>query len=155
MKLFHLMSRRFVVAIGALGIMFSSVGVGHATEMTFQFINDTDRAVNLKLFSRGESLQVWPSKSKAYSVRPNPEVQQLKISCTEGENICWGAWMIMQSVSGQITGSERSTSTMKTQVGVGERGVRECKACCHVCKDGVLTPVVKMSTSSSVGPDVR
>ncbi len=147
--------RNFVARLVAVFLLGGPMTCAMAADMTFQFINDTDRALNMKLFSRGDSLQIWPSKSKAYSIRPNPEVQQLKISCTEGESICWGAWMTMQSVSGQITGSERSTSTMTSQVGVGQRGMRECKSCCHICKEGALTPVVKLNTSASVGPDVR
>jgi hypothetical protein len=151
MTLLPRLSARFAACVLALGV------AGHATaaDMMFQFVNDTDRPVNLKLFSRGESLQIWPAKSKAYSLRPDPAIQQLKISCTEGENICWGTWMTVQSVSGQITGSQRATSTSTTQAGVGERGTRDCPSCCHVCKDGAVAPAVKLNNSSAMGPDVR
>lgn len=126
-----------------------------AADMTFQFVNDTDRALNLKLFSRGESLQQWPGRSKAYSLRPNTAVQQLKISCTEGERICWGAWMTVQSVSGEIGNGQRMVRNTQVDAGAGERGLRDCLHCCHVCEVGKLTPVVGLSISSSVGPDVR
>ena len=117
-----------------------------AADMTFQFINDTDRPLSLKLFSRGESLQQWPSKSKVYTVRPDAAVQQLKISCTEGEPICWGAWMAVENVSGEIgADGKRTTRTTKYVAGAGDRGVRPCASCCHVCKAGALTPVAKLN----------
>jgi hypothetical protein len=138
-----------------IAISLGTANLTFAAEITFQFVNDTDRGLNLKLFSRGESLQIWPGRSKAYSLRPDSAVQQLKIRCTEGESICWGAWMTLQSVSGQISGSGRSTSIFKTQAGVGERGTRDCPSCCQVCKDGATGPIVKLSNSIAVGPDVR
>ncbi|MCA2999546.1 MAG: hypothetical protein ING75_13195 [Rhodocyclaceae bacterium] len=145
----------FFMTSALIAISLVTANLTFAAEITFQFVNDTDRALNLKLFSRGESLQIWPGRSKAYSLRPDSAVQQLKIRCTEGESICWGAWMTMQSVSGQITGSARSTSTFKTHVGVGERGTRDCPSCCQVCTDGATGPIVKLGNSIALGPDVR
>lgn len=145
----------FFIASAATMIWLGMTNQAFAADITFQFINDTNRSLNLKLFSRGESLQIWPARTKAYSLRPDSAVQQLKISCKEGENICWGAWMTVQSVSGQISGSERSTSTFKTQAGVGERGTLDCPSCCQVCKAGGMGPIVKLSNSIAVGPDVR
>ncbi|MCE2988646.1 MAG: hypothetical protein ACK5UX_02840 [Burkholderiales bacterium] len=127
-----------------------------SAEVTFQFLNDTGRALNLKLFSRGESLAQWPAKTKAYSLRPAEAVQQLKIKCVEGENVCWGAWMTVQSVSGEMVGTTgRVTYTTTMNAGVGQKGIRECTDCCHVCKAGLVTPVARLSTSSAVGPQVR
>jgi hypothetical protein len=154
----NMISIRSIIFFSVSALTAISLGTANPTlaaEITFQFINDTDRPLNLKLFSRGDSLQIWPAKTKAYSLRPDSAVQQLKISCKEGENICWGAWMTLQSVSGQLSGSERSTSTFKTQAGVGERGTRDCPSCCQVCKDGATGPIVKLSNSIAVGPDVR
>ena len=112
-------------------------------QLTFQLTNDTGRTLNLKFFSRAESRQEWPSKTKAFSVRPESGVQQIKISCEEGEQICWGAWQTVQSVSGEIVGPGglRATRTSKFSTGVGERGLRTCERCCHICKDGAMTPV--------------
>ena len=123
-----------------------------AAELTFQLINDTERAMNMKLFSRGESLQQWPSKTKAYSMRPGNDVQQVKITCEEGEQICWGAWMSTQTVSGEITGAsgQRSTVNNSVHLGVGDRGQRSCESCCQVCKAESLAPTVKMSEQMDV-----
>ena len=135
----------------AAGLVFVLISATHnsavAAEMTFQLINDTERAMNMKLFSRGESLQQWPSKTKAYSMRPGTDAQQVKITCEEGEQICWGAWMVTQSASGEVVGpggERRERMTARISYGVGERGVRPCPRCCHVCKDGALTPVATL-----------
>lgn len=144
---------RFVRARRGIAIAIVFVGIGilqipvsvHAAEVTFQLINDTQRALNLKVFSRGESKRVWPAQSKAYSLRPNEAMQQLKIDCTEGEKICWGAWATQRVVHGAITGSQRPTQTFTKQYGAGERGLREAEYACTICKDGALARVVKIS----------
>ncbi len=117
-----------------------------AAELTFQLVNDSERPLSLKFFSRAESRQEWPSRTKAYTIRPDAAVQQLKLSCEEGEQICWGAWEIVQVVANEITGpgGQRSTRTTKYSAGAGERGLRTCEHCCNICKDGALTPVVKL-----------
>lgn len=117
-----------------------------AAEMTFQLINDTERPLNLKFFSRAESRQEWPSKTKAYSVKPDSAVQQIKLTCEEGEQICWGAWMTTQRISGEINGAagQRATQTSKSSTGAGERGLRTCERCCHICKDGAVTPATTL-----------
>jgi hypothetical protein len=116
-------------------------------EVVFQIANNTQRSVAMKLFSRGESKQVWPSQSRAFSLRPDSAVQQLKFSCTEGENICWGAWFAATSESGEIHGDRRQTSHMKVQFGVGDRGMRDCQACCFVCKAGTMTHEYRIGTT--------
>ncbi len=117
-----------------------------AAEMTFQLVNDTERALNFKLFSRGESRQEWPSKTKAYSIKPEAAVQQVKITCEASEQICWGAWMRVQSESGEIKGpnGQRATHSSSYRAGAGERGQRSCEHCCHVCTDGVVVPPTKL-----------
>lgn len=136
------MNRLLARVLAVLTLAAAFHGVASAAEMTFQLINNTDRAVNLRLFSKSDSHQQWPSKTKAYSLRPENAVQQLKITCEEGEQICWGAWMTVQSVSGPITGQDgqRATHTNRYSGGVGERGAKSCDHCCHICKDGTLTP---------------
>ena len=122
-----------------------------AAEMTFRLVNDTERTLNLKLFSNGESHQQWPSKTRAYSVKPDLAVQTLGISCREGEQICWGAWMTVQAVSGQIgAGGRRDTQTYKYQWGAGERGMRSCSQCCQVCEDGAKTRVMKLQDALGI-----
>ena len=149
------MKRLLCLACVALVGFFGTLPA-NAAEMTFQLVNDTERALNLKLFSRGESRQQWPAKTKAYSVRPEAAVQQIKIKCTEGEQICWGAWVTTQTVSGEMTGSgDRVTRTSTVNAGVGERGMHDCPGCCHVCKDGLITPVSALRNSSAQSVGVR
>lgn len=137
--------QHFLFAIIGLGLCLAGTPAS-AAEMTFQLINDSERPLNMKLFSRSESHQEWPSKTKAYSLRPDEAVQQLKISCTPEEQICWGAWLAVQRVTGDIgSDGKRPTRTTKYVAGAGDRGNRPCTRCCHVCKDGAMTPVVKLN----------
>ena len=150
---------RLICLFGALAVVCMSMFSAPATaaDFTFQIINDTERALNLKLFSRSDSHQQWPSKTKAFSIRPNGDsVQQLKISCEEGEQICWGAWMTVESVSGEVgPGGKRATRISNYQGGVGERGQRTCERCCHVCKQDALTPVMKLREGSTSSPAAK
>lgn len=132
-------TRRFAALIVLCAIIIGAQAI--AADMTFQLINDTERSLNLKLFSRGESLQQWPSKTKAYSIMPGSEIQKIKITCEAGEQICWGAWMVTQSVSGEVVGpagERRQTRTAHISYGVGERAQRPCARCCQVCTEGAL-----------------
>ena len=140
---------RALVVFACLAIMATS---SSAAEMTFQLINNTDRTLNLKLFSNGESHAQWPSKTRAYAVKPDATaVQQLKITCNEGEQICWGAWMKVETVSGQVgAGGQRDTRAYKYTWGAGDRGINPCTSCCHVCKDGTLTPVRRLQDASEI-----
>ena len=134
-----------IIALGVLVLASSSFSSpSSAADMTFQFLNDNERVVSVKLFSRADSHQEWPSKTKFYSVKPNAAVQQLKISCEQGEQICWGAWIVEQTESGEIGSSgQRTIRKAKHMFGVGERGTRVCEKCCHICTPGAVTPVAK------------
>lgn len=118
-----------------------------AADMQFQLVNDTEYPINLRFFSQGESRQVWPSKTKAFTLKVDAAAQQVKISCNDGEKICWGGWTTTQNVSGEITGAagQRSTVTNLTTYGAGERGQRTCEKCCEVCTAGAPIPPLKMS----------
>jgi hypothetical protein len=117
-----------------------------STGMTFQFINNTQRALNLKVFSRGESKQVWPGQTRAYSLRPDSAIQQLKIDCADGERVCWGAWATREELGAQIKGDSRDKRTVTSNYGVGPRGMRDSERACHVCKSGAMTPVIQMTS---------
>ena len=144
-RLIYLFVAIMFVGLGAWGTPATSA------EMTFQLINDAEWEVNMKLFSRGDSRQEWPSRSKAYSLRPDAAVQQIKISCEAGEPICWGTWRTVQSVSGEVgADGQRTTRSTKYLAGAGDRGTRSCENCCHVCTDGKLTPVYRLSAGAAL-----
>jgi len=122
-----------------------------AADFTFQFVNDTQRPLSLKLFSKGESHRQWPARTKSYTVRPDAAVQELKIDCDEGEQICWGAWVGVAAASGTIGGShQRGGGGGKQVAGAGERGLEACTDCCHVCKGGAKAPVAKLTEADFV-----
>ena len=133
----------------ALSVVYASFHWMPATaaDIRFQLINDTEYAINLRFFSRGESHQVWPSKSKAFTLKADSAIQLVKLSCEVGEQICWGAWMATQTESGEMTGTsgQRSTVRNTTYYGVGDRGVRSCVNCCQVCIADTLVPAVKIT----------
>lgn len=143
------MIRFLIIIVLTVSMLICTSRDTHAVEMTFQFVNDTERDLSLKLFSRGESGQHWPGKTRAFSVRPDTAVQQLKIDCTEGEKICWGAWVVTQSVSGQISNSgQRNTRTGTNNYGVGQKNLRQCEQCCQVCKAGEMSQVFKLASGA-------
>ena len=120
-----------------------------AADFTFQFVNDGDRALSLKLFSRAESKREWPSKTKSYSVQPGTTVQELKVDCDEGEQICWGAWTAAQNPAAIGGSGQRDIRTTKYLSGAGDRGLRACTDCCNVCKDGAKSPVAKLAAEAA------
>jgi hypothetical protein len=118
-------------------------------DFAFQFVNDSERALSLKLFSRGGANREWPSKTKSWTVQPGTAVQELKVDCEEGEQICWGAWTSAQN-PGAIGGSgQREIRTSKYLSGAGDRGLRACTDCCYVCKDGAKSPVAKLGAEGA------
>lgn len=138
---------RLLISLGAACALVGSLAAlpAAAADFTFQFMNDSDRALSLKLFSRAATHREWPSKTKSYSVRPGAAVQELKVDCDEGEQICWGAWVAVQNVTGQVGASgQRDVRTTKWVAGAGERGMRACTNCCYVCKDGAKSPIARL-----------
>ena len=130
--------------MGSLGTMPAA-----AADFTFQFVNDSDRALSLKLFGRGDAKREWPSKTKSYTVQPGPAVQELKVDCEEGEQICWGAWTTAQNPAAIGGRGQREIRTTKYLSGAGDRGLRACTDCCYVCKDGAKSPVAKLGSEAA------
>lgn len=148
---------RFLAVLSFL-MMAAMSASAFAAEMTFQFVNDSEYEMNLKLFARGDSGQQWPSKTRAYSLRPDAAVQEVKISCETGEQICWGAWATVKSEKGGIlsNGQRENTRITKSMAGVGDRGQFSCDYCCHICTDGAVTPMSKLHRpQQSPRPDPR
>jgi hypothetical protein len=137
--------KRLLVAFALL----AAIPAG-AADFTFQFLNETKDTIGLKLFSRGESKRQWPAKNRSYNVKPENAVQELKIDCDEGEQICWGAWTGALA-SGTVGGShQRMGGATKSIAGAGDRGIEPCTTCCQVCKDGTKAPVAKITDSDFV-----
>jgi hypothetical protein len=108
--------------VAGVALLCLAAGQAMAADMTVQIINNTERALSLKLFSNGESGRHWPGKSRAYSLKPGTDVQELKIDCEAGEQVCWGAWVTVESVGGQISDAgSRSRRVGTYQYGVGQK----------------------------------
>ena len=142
--------KRLLKLLGATCVLAASLGAmpGAAADFTFQFVNDSERALSLKLFGRGTANREWPSKTKSYAVQPGTAVQELKVDCEEGEQVCWGAWTAAQNPSAIGGSGQREIRTTKYLSGAGDRGVRACTDCCYVCKDGTKSPVAKLGAEA-------
>lgn len=90
--------------------------------MTFYIRNQHPRAVVLEL--HGQS-RVWPGDGQVYVVDGTSR-KSVMIDCTEGENICYGAW---------VNGNDRITW------GVGPDNNVACEDCCSICVAKTTTQV--------------
>ena len=140
---------RLLTLLGTCALALVGAMPAAAADFGFQFVNDSDRALSLKLFSRGEAKREWPSKTKSYTVQPGTSVQELKVDCEEGEQICWGAWTAAQNPSAIGGSGQREIRTTKLLSGAGDRGLRACTDCCYVCKDGAKSPVAKLGAEAA------
>ena len=138
------MTRRLELLAAAGALMGALAMPAAAADFTFQFVNSSDAALSMKLFSRGDSKREWPAKNRSYTVQSGTTVQELKVDCEEGEQICWGAWTAAQNPSAIGGSGQRDIRTTKYMSGAGDRGLRSCTDCCYVCKDGGKSPVAKL-----------
>jgi hypothetical protein len=88
-------------------------------EATFKFTNQAPNAIMVKLFSQNRSGWIWPAPDRHYNLDDDAE-HSFKISCQDGEKICYGA---------------SDSTNDATHWGVGYKGTRNCQNCCIVCGD--------------------
>ena len=98
----------------AAALVLVTAGAAHAADMGFVLQNKHSRAVVVELHGK-ETL--WPGDDKVYLLDPGM-TKEVTISCTEGERICYGAW---------INGNDRIA------FGVGPDNNRTCHDCCSIC----------------------
>lgn len=97
-----------------------------AEEMNVMITNSHPFAVELELYSQDRD-HVWPGNGQVYLLNDGEE-KLVPISCNQGENICYGAW-----VSGDAN----------TYWGVGPDNSQDCPDCCYVC-DGSTTESINL-----------
>lgn len=90
-----------------------------AADVTFVMRNDHPNAVEVELYSQDRE-HVWPGGNEVYYL-DDGETKEIPLSCEEGENICYGAW-----VSGD----------QQTYWGVGPDDKDDCDDCCYTCTGG-------------------
>lgn len=137
MKTETLLSMFIVVALTALPAF--------SQDMQVQIKNDLDFPAGVRFFSKSESKAIYPARNKAYTVQPAKDAQSIALPCVAGEQVCWGGWATIVQQSQSSGYGRSSSSSVATQLGVGDRGHRICESCCFVCTHGGKTPVLEMS----------
>jgi len=98
---------------------FSAVAPAFAADVTFTMKNQHPNAVEVELYSQDRK-HVWPGNGEVYYL-DDGESKSMSLSCNEGENICYGAW-----VSGD----------KGTYWGTGPGNADTCTDCCYTCTGG-------------------
>lgn len=113
----HAVLRRAGIVIAAALALGTSTAI--ASDVTFVMKNDHPNAVELELYSQDRN-HVWPGKDQVYYL-DDGEVKNIQLSCQEGEQICYGAW---------VSGDPES------YWGVGPNDTEACDDCCYTCTGG-------------------
>ncbi len=97
----------------------STAGHALSADVSFVMRNEHPNAVEVELYSQDRK-HVWPGGNQVYYL-DDGESKQIHLSCQQGENICYGAW-----VSGD----------KQTYWGTGPNNKETCEDCCYVCNGG-------------------
>ena len=119
MKLFAGAHRALLaLAIAATAFVGLSAAAS-ASDVTFVMKNSHPNALRVELYSQDRD-HVWPGGGEDYYL-DDGETKEMSLECTEGESICYGAW---------IDGDEN------TYWGVGPNNSQKCDNCCYTCTGG-------------------
>lgn len=94
-----------------------------AETLTWKMRSYHRNAVEVQFYSESRN-HVWPGVGRVYALR-DYDIHTYRISCIQGEKICYGAW-----VAGDAT----------SYWGVGKDNRSGCRDCCYTC-DGGITPI--------------
>ncbi len=112
--------KRSVLARAGLAVALVVLsGVAFAADVTFVMQNHHPNALRVQLYSQDRNYS-WPGGDEDFYL-DDGESKTMPLSCEEGENICYGAW---------IDGDE------DTYWGVGPNNKQDCDNCCYVCEGG-------------------
>jgi hypothetical protein len=102
----------------ALALFAALVPTAALADMNFYVRNNRADDIAFEFVSR-ESQTVWPGGDKAYFLEARAR-KSVRLDCTEGENICYGAW---------VNGNDQIS------FGIGPDRDKPCETCCHVCAE--------------------
>lgn len=111
--------RRAAALFVLAGAFAGSVLPAAAADVTFIMRNSHPNAVEVELYSQDRD-HVWPGGNQVYYL-DDGETKEIPLSCSEGEQICYGAW-----VSGD----------KGTYWGTGPENAETCEDCCYTCTGG-------------------
>ncbi len=118
--------KRFVVLV--LLAFFSWSSFASAATMTWRFRAFDRHQVDVKVWSKSRN-NVWPSSTTVWTIK-DYKVNTIRMSCLEGEKVCYGAF---------VRGNSRR------YWGVGADGKLGCSSCCFTCQNGFVTPIMNLN----------
>lgn len=90
--------------------------------LEWKFLNQHGDDVSLQLYSANRRYQ-WPGTNRAYRI-PRGSPQTLRVRCTPGERVCFGAWALP-------AGWQPGQGYRYWGTGPGRR--HSCIRCCQIC----------------------
>ncbi|MCA0406401.1 MAG: hypothetical protein LCH39_09665 [Proteobacteria bacterium] len=119
------MLKRLVLAALALACVSLSAQAG---SMSWNIRAFDRHAVDVAFYSQNRKAE-WPGNGRVWTLK-DYKVHTLKLSCINGEKICYGAW---------VRGND------KRYWGVGHHNRNKCVKCCFTCGDNVVTPIMNLN----------
>ncbi|MDB5555741.1 MAG: hypothetical protein JWL86_5725 [Rhizobium sp.] len=116
--------RTFATAVAVMLAGLMSIQSALAAEVTFTIRNNHPNALEVELYSQDRN-HVWPGGGEVY-VLDDGDAKSMALTCKEGENICYGAW-----IKGDQT----------TYWGVGPNNAQSCTDCCYTCTGGATETI--------------
>lgn len=107
------------IRLAALAAVCALAAPAFSADVTFVMRNEHPNAVEVELYSQDRD-HIWPGDNKVFYL-DDGETKQIPLSCDEGEQICYGAW-----VSGD----------KGTYWGTGPDNAETCEDCCYTCEGG-------------------
>lgn len=99
-----------------------------ADTMTWRVRSFSSAQVELVFYSQNRRHE-WPGNSKAFILK-DYKVHDVKLTCVNGEKICYGAWL---------------RGNQNRYWGTGKGGKRACKDCCMTCENASLSPIMNLN----------
>ncbi|MDP2356616.1 MAG: hypothetical protein Q8M31_11230 [Beijerinckiaceae bacterium] len=100
-----------------LAVVFGAAEAAAQQTLIFVVRNETNSVINYKLWSQSRNI-VWPGANTMYSTDFKGDQRSNRISCIQGESICYGAWF---------------RNNPKIVWGAGTTGKGRCADCCYIC----------------------
>lgn len=100
-----------------------------AQAATFTFVVKSEYPYQVRLEFRSADRGVyWPGNGKSWLL-DDSETHRYNLTCTYGEQICYGAW----EVNGTL------------QWGIGYQYTQGCKNCCFTCTNGGQSRLIRLT----------
>jgi hypothetical protein len=117
-------------AAALVAALLGTAAPAAADTITWRMKSFHPNAVHVKFYSMNRNHE-WPTRTTAYAIRDYKQ-NNMKISCVNGERICYGAYVV---------------GNVNSYWGVGNNPKRSCTSCCYVCRGNVTTTVFNLNQS--------